>query len=245
MDKITTLFALHGFLGRPSDWMHLSADMLGVDRLVAVDIAEIAQPKQNNPFWNWASEFNNGISKLSSKIVMGYSLGGRLAIHALLSSPHDWLAGIIISAHAGLESQEEKNQRICRNEQLAERFLCQDWADLMRIWNDQEVFAGSFNHFERKESNYCRKSLASMLKYWSLGKQECLIAQLAKCPKPILWIVGEHDKYYQTLAHTLTFSHPLSQVKILPGAGHRVPWDCPQKFQEHVKMFINQVKEFQ
>ena len=80
-----TVFAIHGFLGLPSDWDFLEYAV----PLEAVDLANFCCP--TNGFKEWAVQFNTRAKKTPGrKIIMGYSLGGRLAMHALLHDPDLW-----------------------------------------------------------------------------------------------------------------------------------------------------------
>lgn len=72
------VYALHGFLTQPSLW-----DFLGL-KIHALDIYSIPGTTQNE----WAKHFNATIPTKNDNILIGYSLGGRLALHALLDQPN-------------------------------------------------------------------------------------------------------------------------------------------------------------
>lgn len=220
-------YALHGFLGRPHDW-----DGFGV---IPCDIYSFAQPSTQIGLREWGTQFNLYAGK-GKKVVMGYSLGGRLALHALLDSPENWSAAVIISAHVGLESSQLRLQRLQDDQQWANRFLTEPWPTLMEAWNRQSVFGPS--PFLRNELDYSRGVLADTLRYWSLGHQESLLPQLTQLEMPILWVAGENDKRYCSMATALQFRHPKSRIWIAPGAAHRVPWDSPHAFREQLHLFL-------
>jgi pimeloyl-ACP methyl ester carboxylesterase len=69
---------------------------------IAIDPYQIAQPEQG--FLKWAQEFNKALPK--EPILLGYSMGARLCMHALLESCPKAL--ILISSHPGLKTQLEK-----------------------------------------------------------------------------------------------------------------------------------------
>ncbi len=115
------LYALHGFLGLSHDWS---------------PFPYINYPQELTheelPFWEWASWFNQNVSSWSEKrnkknILLGYSLGGRLAMHLLISKPELWDGAIIISAHPGLSSELEKEQRVAQDHEWAVRFKNDPW----------------------------------------------------------------------------------------------------------------------
>lgn len=223
------IVALHGFLGLPSDWESISLNL----PIQAVDIA------CHNNFWGWAKTFN-----ANSRILMGYSLGGRLAMHALLEKPGQWDAAIIISANPGLSNPEEKKKRLEKSRLWASRFEHDPWDKLMEQWESQEVFDGNTHRFIRKEKDYQRQQLADMQRYWSVGLQDDLRKSLKQLPLPILWIAGAKDPAYAVIASSMQFDHPKSKVWIAPNAGHRAPWEQPAAFQQQVNAFITNVIEF-
>jgi len=227
------IFALHGFLGKPSDWNILHPLSLPV---TAVDIVN---PQTSTS--EWAHNFNNSITT-TDNILFAYSLGGRLALHALTNNPSKWKAAIIISANPGLKSIVEREQRLKHDSQWVNRFENDSWEPLMQDWNQQPVFGNRVGP-HRSENDYLRIPLSQMLTHWSLGHQEDLSDHISKLDLPILWITGEEDEKYCQLAKQQHFFHPLSRLWIAQNAGHRVPWELTNEFIKQSKFFLEQVQE--
>src|ERR1700733_9757644 len=102
-------YALHGFLGKPEDWGGLNQGVLD-GGLEAVDLYDFSLSSLEE----WAEQFNRYVqddSARCNRCLIGYSLGGRLALHSLLQNPFLWDAAILISTHCGLESEEKKQER--------------------------------------------------------------------------------------------------------------------------------------
>lgn len=167
---------------------------------------------------------------------MGYSLGGRLALHALLDSPQLWSGAIIISSHPGLETAQQRQDRKKNDSIWAERFLDESWDSLMHAWNQQEVFKSS--NLLREEKDYSRQILADTLIHWSLAEQENLKTHIEKLNIPILWVAGESDKRYAAIAKSLQLHHHQSRVWIAKELGHRVPWEATADFQKQIQIFL-------
>lgn len=223
--------ALSGFLGLPSDWSHLKWKNLNV-----IDWQQFSL----NSMTDWGKAFNQNSDhqKTAPNILMGYSLGGRLALHALIDQPNLWQGAIIISTHSGLIDDQERLLRQQRDREWATRFENENWDSLMDAWNMQEVFANDPFSFSRKEIDYQRPKLAQALIGGSLGGQADLCQQIASLPFPILWITGALDSRYCQIGQGLTFSNPNSSWKSIKGAGHRVPWSHPQLFSETARAFL-------
>lgn len=229
------MYALHGFLGLSRDWASL------LPHAQAVSLFDIAQPSETIGPWQWAEQFNKRVSIDSSRpnFLVAYSLGGRLAMHALLSNPGLWQGAILISSNPGFEAQV-KPARLRDDIIWANRFITESWDSLIQAWNQQQIFGG-FSGLQRKESDFSRKLLSDTLRYWSLGQQDLLTPQLQELDLPILWISGENDVTYTTRAKQMLFSHPKSRVWVAPNAAHRVPWQQPVKFLNQMQQFLGEL----
>lgn len=226
-----SLWALPGFLGLPSDW-----DFLKINQTVGVDLSLFPLTGLHD----WAKCFNKHalLNKSKPAVLMGYSLGGRLALHALLDATECWDAAIIISTHSGLKTEDERKKRLLHDQEWAVRFISEDWRNLMTSWHSQKIFNGDSFHFERFEKDFRRSFLKEALTHASLGNQDDLKCRIADLPMPLLWITGENDHKFSEIADNLDFSNPLSRHIVIANSGHRVPWEEPDLFKQHVQNFI-------
>lgn len=230
------LYALHGFLGSPEDWeMHAALPGL----LIKEDLFAGCE---SSSLTGWAANFNQRVHEHSgheSNILMGYSLGGRLALHALLDQPRLWNRAIIISTHPGLVDEKAKNERLKTDEHWASRLASQNWGEWIDDWNGQAVF-----HYDPpmkmlpQTKDRCKR-MALALQNWSLGRQNDLSIEIADLDLPILWIVGRQDEKFMNETARLKFKHPESRVVAVEGAGHRVPWTQKEKLLELITQFMH------
>src|SRR5206468_7878445 len=93
-------------------------------------------------------------------VLLGYSLGGRLALQALLNGARYQRAVFISTRIAPAEEGREQ-----RDEQWAQRFEHDDWETLMRDWDAQPLFGG--HSMARREADFDRRELARQLREWS------------------------------------------------------------------------------
>jgi 2-succinyl-6-hydroxy-2,4-cyclohexadiene-1-carboxylate synthase len=228
------IWAIPGFLGLPSDW-----SFFGLNPIIGVDWQAI--PWKSLP--DWGTQFNQRIGSHHDhpSVLMGYSFGGRLALHALLDNPKQWKAAIIISANPGLSDPHEKINRIEHDRQWATRFETEEWTSLIKAWNGQEIFSNDPFKFQRKEQDYQRNQLVQALLQGSLGAQEDLRQQIKDLKIPFLWITGSEDLKYCQIARTLSFSNPHSRWEKIPSSGHRAPWVQPQIFETLVHQFLFEI----
>jgi 2-succinyl-6-hydroxy-2,4-cyclohexadiene-1-carboxylate synthase len=162
-------------------------------------------------------------------VLLGYSMGGRLALRLL--EAERFRCAIIVSA--GLNAPDDDRRR--RDEEWARRFESGDWTSLMRDWNTQPVFGG--HALERREEDYDRAELARQLREWS---QAVLPPpRLESIETPVLWIAGERDAKYVEIAKRAVVRLPNAELWICPDAGHRVPWEQPEPFVARLRVFLD------
>jgi len=167
------------------------------------------------------------------RVLVGYSMGGRLALHALIAGAA-FDRAVIISA--GLNLEEGREERRARDEAWAKRFESDSWDEVMRDWNAQPVFGGHV--VQRLENDYDRRELARQLRENSPGLLPTLVPRLHEIEIPVLWITGERDTAYVEIGRLAVSSLRNAELWICPNAGHRVPWEQPALFRARLREFV-------
>jgi 2-succinyl-6-hydroxy-2,4-cyclohexadiene-1-carboxylate synthase len=198
-----TIWVLPGFLGKASDFF------------------SPLSPRQ------WGE--GQGERQFTDDVIIGYSMGGRLALQLL--ERHRFRKAVIISA--GLNAPDPARRE--RDEAWARRFETEDWASLMRDWNAQEVFGGHV--VERREEEFDRAELARQLRENSPAVLPP--PNLEAIDTPILWIAGERDAKYVAIAKQAVARLPHAELWICPHAGHRVPWEQPDALLARLRLFLD------
>jgi len=202
------IIALHGFLGLPSDWDFLKSAGFKVRTPPLDDI-----PKK-------------------ADTLLGYSMGGRLGLQALLDGAK-YKRAVIVSAGLGIEGDDARARRRSADEKWAKHFETEPWQRVMRDWNAQSVFGG--NEANRREEDFDRNELARMLREWSPAVLPPLAPRLHEIRIPVLWVVGERDEKYVAQHQRAVSLLTNIELWVCPGAGHRVPWEQPGRFIERLR----------
>ena len=235
------LWCLHGFLGRGSDWDDLRRRWpQGLPELRTPDLFASVPPDSSLPAFGTRLSRSVATEEDPRPLLLGYSLGGRLALHALLADPSCWRGAVIVSAHLGLATEGERAARRADDARWAERFRTEPWDTVLDVWNARAVFGGRSVDLDRREARYDRTALAHGLTAWSLGAQEKLDAKLAGIAVPVLWVAGGDDARYVAEGERAAKASPAIRLEIAPGAGHRVPWESPAWFADVVSEFVRQ-----
>jgi 2-succinyl-6-hydroxy-2,4-cyclohexadiene-1-carboxylate synthase len=226
--KKKIVFCLHGFLGLPEDWDFLKDPSF---ETVAVDFMNVRGLTPDSSLERWGENFNLWVDKKyphCEKHLIGYSMGGRLAMHALLSNFKNWSSAAFVSSHYGLTDEHEKQSRWQQDQRWSQKFLTYDFNTVIREWNAQPVFENSTNEPKREEKNYDVELLAKCLTNWSVSKQKYLLPELEKTKVPQLWMAGEYDKKYSALVSNL------ANHLIVPQSAHRL-LGTPFPFHEYMR----------
>lgn len=244
------LHCFHGFLGQASDWDFIqSFNDLGGISLNVVKYSLLSENKyiRANRLPELASlilaEIKQKNTEKEKHILLGYSLGGRVALHIMHQEPELFQSVICISTHPGLESEKAKLERIDNDMKWAEKFKKLSWNELMNEWNNQQVFQSS-SVKQKDESDFDREKLALALVNWSLGQQECFTPTIASNSDKIVWVYGEQDRKFKEIALNLKQKIPSLKVIEVHGAGHRVLNDHPETIRDIIKdLLLEKIKK--
>ncbi|YCM44319.1 alpha/beta fold hydrolase [Verrucomicrobiaceae bacterium 227] len=230
------IHCLHGNVGSPEAW-DLFKDQLD-DEIRPVELWPLLASGPRS-----LSEAGQTIARSAGQgdVLLGYSLGGRLALHALLADPKKWKAAIIVSAHPGLERGHR--ERLQQDEEWA-CLIESDWDGFLRRWNSLEILQGKrLPSSCFPQATIARQAMiAQGFRSWSLGAQDNLLPAISKLPCPILWITGALDHKYDALADQLATKLRHVRHLSVPDSGHRIPWENPEVFSEHIRRFLTSLK---
>jgi 2-succinyl-6-hydroxy-2,4-cyclohexadiene-1-carboxylate synthase len=178
------------------------------------------------------------IPRAARRILIGYSMGGRLALHALLESG-PWDAAVIISANPGSRDPNEAAARRVADTVWATQALTMPWQDFIEKWNAQPLLGGVMR--DRREDGKLmqrRREIARSFVDWSVGNQQPLWGKLSSIQIPTLWIAGENDAKFRAIAEEAAGLSDQFTLAIAPDAGHRVPWENEDWLVEKIAGFI-------
>ena len=209
-----TVIALHGNLGSSNDWQRLE-----IEGLVAVDLWAFSGMSLEE-FARFLTEEIRPEGERA--VIAGYSLGGRLALQAMASSPEAWAGAIILSAHPGLQSDMERENRRAIDEEWARKAQGIPWPKFLEEWNSQPVLSSSPFSEQQLGLEDRRSAISEAFHDWSLGTQSDLREPLKRFSPPVLWITGARDRKFHQLGKEMSEVFSRFEHISLPGRGHRV-----------------------
>ena len=174
--------------------------------------------------------------------LVGYSLGGRLALHAALREPDRYRALVTMGASAGIEDVAERTARLQADEKLAAWMEIASIADIVTIWERQPLFADQSDALiaEQRPGRLAQDpaALASVLRTAGQGTLEPVWRELHRLELPVLALAGARDERYSAAAQRLTDAVPDGRAAIVPDAGHAPQLQQPEAVASSLAAFL-------
>ncbi len=179
--------------------------------------------------------------------VLGYSMGGRVALRLALHAPERLWALVLESASPGIEDASEREARARSDAALAEAIERDGVEAFVERWQALPLFAGQARlpaslreELRRQRLGTDRRGLAGSLRGMGAGQQEPVLARMGGIRIPVLLIAGALDDKYCDLARRMTAALPYSRTEIVPDAGHAVHLERPDAFAGAVRGFLQE-----
>ena len=221
-----TTILLHGFWGAPADWNQTLAQLpLGAPTWCPDLYRDEGLGPDVEPL-KWADRFVHRVrAEVGERAqLVAYSMGGRLALHALLRVPGLFTRTLILSAAA---VPEVTGARGAWERDWARRFREEPWDALERDWAKEAVIATS-PAGPRRHDDALREGLAQSLETWSPTKHAFGAKELIETTAHVDYAFGAEDQKYRDQAKQLRALPVRGQITIIPKAGHRLPQDAPE-----------------
>ncbi|KAG8059100.1 hypothetical protein GUJ93_ZPchr0002g23407 [Zizania palustris] len=203
--KEKVVLFLHGFLGTSEDWVPMMKALSPSARVIAVDLpghgeSEILHPDVANP--NQFSITVQSIADLLLKlicnitdgevVVVGYSMGARIALHMALNQKHKISGAVIISGTPGLKDEVSRRCRSAIDKSRAHFLSSCGLESFLETWYSAKMWASLREHpkfdslvrTRRKHNNIT--ALSKVLADSSIGKQKSLWEDLEHLKIPLL-----------------------------------------------------------
>lgn len=239
---------LHGFLGSRRDWAPLAASLARTHRCLLVDLpghGETGAPA-DQALWGSAA----CVAALAALLgahgggsVVGYSLGGRLALELLADWPGVLDRGVLISSGPGIPGEQERARRRSDDEARARRLESQGLDAFLDEWYRLSLFASLREHPRFPEVLARRRRgdarlLARSLRSMGAGTQRPLWSALPALRAPLLLLAGERDPKYADIAFDAVARCPRAEAVVVRGRGHALVEEDPEAVEREVRGFL-------
>ena len=233
---------LHGFTQTAACWGPFADELSTTHSLVAIDLPGHGGSGEVRADLSQTTELV--ASSIDRGIVIGYSLGGRVALHLALGHPQLVERLVIIGATGGLDSEEERRQRRVADESLADHLEDIGVDAFLDEWLSQPMFASltAQQSFRELRATNAAAGLASSLRLCGTGTQESLWSRLGELTMPVLVIAGANDEKFTHLGHRLVESIGTNaSIQLIDNAGHSAQLENPEGTAAAITKWLSEV----
>lgn len=246
------LLLLHGFTGSGANWATHSAQFRAAGlRVLAPDLPGHGAnlPTASDDYtMNAAAAQLAGLlerEKSGSVHLLGYSMGGRLALYFALHYPQKVRSLLLESASPGLATATERTARTVSDDALAAAIEREGIAafvafwESLPLWKSQEnlsVEIRSLLHENRLQND--PRGLAESLRRMGTGAQPSLWERLGELTMPVLLLAGAEDGKFVAVNRQMAAAIPDARLAIVSGAGHTIHLEQPELFSQAVIGFV-------
>lgn len=182
--------------------------------------------------------------QISRCYLVGYSMGGRLALYLALHFPQRFPKVVVESASPGLELDRDRQTRLQHDWNLADR-LEADFSTFLQQWYEQPLFQPLRHHpqfaeLQARRSRNRPADLAKSLRHLSTGRQPSLWHLLEQHSQPLLLVVGADDRKFCEINQRMVDRCPAARLAIVPDCGHGVHLENPAGFVQRVRSFFSE-----
>lgn len=245
------LLLLHGFMGSSESFEDLLSQLQTFCNPITIDLIGHGLTEKPEDFHRYHTEEQiNDLKELLIRLdldkiyLLGYSMGGRLALQFAVRYPQ-YLSGLILeSTTYGIDEPREIQKRLKIDHQRAQEIL-DDYEDFLKKWNQGPLFKRyealpprKRGKLEDVQKNQDPRGLANSLLGFGTAAMPSVHNQLNNLTVPALILAGEEDKKFTRIGMELNRRIKNSSLNIFTKCGHRIHLEQPDLYLKYIESFI-------
>lgn len=243
---------LHGFTGSAESMACVSEGLrahLCVHRVDLVGHGRSSSPSELEPF-----EMPRCVAQLEALLdalalervlLIGYSMGGRVALSFAVAHPDRVAELILVGTTPGLSDSHERAARRHSDEKLADEIVSDGIERFVDVWMANPLFASQARLGQAALAQARAERLTGSAHGWAqslrgmgTGAMPPLDADLPGLSSPVLCVVGEEDEKFRAIAEQMVAVLPRGRLRMIPLAGHAAHLEQPEAFAAAVREFL-------
>jgi len=243
----------HGFTGAKESWIGLRDELKRCYRVIAVDLPGHGGTDCGSAITNYSLEAAAAAvksalvegAKLNRFALVGYSMGGHLALFFALQYAALVSKLVLESASPGIAEPKERHERHKSDRDLADLIETAGVEAFVDKWERIPLFeslsklpADERARLRRQRMKCSAQGLALSLRGMSVGAQPWLGDRLQELTMPVLIVAGELDRKYVEIARAMAARIPDARIDVVGGAGHVLHIESSGVFNRLVADFL-------
>jgi 2-succinyl-6-hydroxy-2,4-cyclohexadiene-1-carboxylate synthase len=218
---------LPGFMQHADTWSPIAA---AIGERYPVRVVE---------FETWTFEERLAEIRGDGRIVVGYSMGGRLALHAALRG--DFAGLVVVGASGGIADVDERRRRRAADMELADWIETHSIEEVVERWEANPVFASQSREVVAAQRagrlDHDPVLLARLLRSAGQGALDPIWDRLGSLQMPVLALAGENDSTYRVAAERIAELVPRGSSVVIAGTGHAAHLEAPAAVADALSAF--------
>jgi 2-succinyl-6-hydroxy-2,4-cyclohexadiene-1-carboxylate synthase len=251
------LLLLHGFTGSAATWRPFLPSWSRHFRVIAVDC--LGHGQSDAPLDAARYSTDHAVRDLAGLLdqlgveqthLLGYSMGGRLALSFAMMQPERACSLILESSSPGLSTEEERAERARSDEALAASIEREGIEKFVDYWENIPLFhtmrrlpEGVRAAIRQQRLANTEQGLAGSLRGMGTGAQPSWWERLAELTMPVQLIVGELDEKFTAIGRRMRELIPGCRLVEVQDAGHAVHVERADFFDTIVMEFLTSIDQ--
>lgn len=243
-DATESIVFLHGFTGSWRSWESV-IKLLPIDiNYISIDLMGHGSTEvSSNPERYQMKEQILDLEEFFSEVqlarfsLVGYSMGGRIALAYALGHPQQVKNLVLESASPGLKSIEEQQLRRQADDHLADRIEQDGLESFLDFWENISLFESqkSLSNEKQQEIRSVRLAqsavgLANSLRGMGTGQQRSYWSKLGELEIPVYLVTGEYDSKFTEIADEMVKKLKDGSHLQVSSVGHAIHVENPVQF---------------
>ncbi len=246
MPELPTLVLLHGMLGSPAMWQPMIGALPAGARAMVQTLPFHGLMPWGEPLQSFDDAVDGLLGRLPSGpiVVVGYSLGGRLAL-SLASTCSDVRAVVAIGAGLGIENESLRAERLGWERKMAEIVRARGMEALVEAWEALPLFASqralpppAFALQRATRLAHRPEVIARAFEVLGSASMPLLAPRLVGSQAELLLVAGALDERYRAVNEDAAARLRCHRV-VVAGAGHNVALEAPATLARLVAPYLD------
>ncbi|MFD1928533.1 2-succinyl-6-hydroxy-2,4-cyclohexadiene-1-carboxylate synthase [Sporosarcina siberiensis] len=255
--SLPVLVFLHGFTGSVETWSEVVQIFESKFKIIRIDLtghgkSSIPKNEQRYTMEEQVEDLEAVFNELglTEFVLIGYSMGGRIALAYTVKYSERVLSLILESASPGLRTKQERSERRLADKALAERLTSDGLLKFVDFWENIPLFKSQKLLSTKKQKaireERLRQStigLSNSLIGIGTGSQPSYWESLQTVQIPVFLITGEIDKKFVLIAREMEKTFPIVKHTTIKSAGHAIHVEKPTLFATMIEEHITELKK--
>lgn len=242
---------LHGFLSSKESMRKIAEDLKDHRNVILVDLPGFGSTSSVAVEYSM-EDITSQLIKITDELsqrtidVLGYSMGGRVALALTCKYPERIAKCILESASPGIQNTDAKMARLEVDKKRGafivsnyEAFL-KDWQSMPLFETQQRVDAPLLEAQNRDRLQQKPDEVADSLLKYGTGVQSSYWNELSKISNEVLLIVGSEDMKFVVIAESMSESFKNAKLDIVEDCGHNIHLE---NYQTYINLVLKYLEE--